>query len=162
MKFNWNRYEELPLERRNTLQVFITNVCNLRCTGCFARNIIGENNHEIGLEEYGKVIADFVSKGGKQVNLLGGEPLLHSKLLEIIALNKDNNLKTTIYTNGYFLNRFKKESLEGAKLRVSLYHYDSGLKSAKRLPETELPFDANFMVSRETTLDELLLSAEHV
>lgn len=162
MKFYWNKYEELPLERRNTLQVFITNNCNLRCTGCFARNILGNESNEISLDEYGKIIDDFISKGGMQVNLLGGEPLIHSKLKEIIAINKDNKLKTTIYTNGYFIDKITKNDLNGAKLRVSIYNYEYGIKSAKRLPKTDLPLDANFMVSKGTTLEELLSTAEYL
>ena len=50
MRFPWNKYIELPLERRNTLQVFITNKCNLKCKGCFARNVMGEDNQDISIK----------------------------------------------------------------------------------------------------------------
>tara|TARA_Y100000034_G_scaffold135968_2_gene210034 strand:- start:464 stop:1321 length:858 start_codon:yes stop_codon:yes gene_type:complete len=161
MKFPWHKYEELPLSRRNTLQVFITNACNLKCTGYFARKVIKEDNKNIELEEYEKVIKTFLKKKGKQINLLGGEPLLHPKLKEILDINQSNNLKTTIYTNGYFLDKFSKEDLNGAKLRVSIYG-SRGNKGTYALPSTNIPFDANFMVSKNLALTELLDSADYV
>jgi len=162
MKFPWHKYKEQPLERRNTLQVFITNDCNLRCDGCFARNIIGHDKTHINLREYNKVILDFLEKKGKQINLLGGEPLLHPQLKEILKLNKKYNLKTTIYTNGLLIDQYSPEDFENAKLRVSLYSKSGKVKSVLSLPKTKIPLDANFMVSRKTTLEELLESADHM
>lgn len=66
MFFPWNKYRELPLERRNTLQIFITNQCNLRCTGCFARNAMGDGTPYISFEEYKNAVYTFLNKGGKQ------------------------------------------------------------------------------------------------
>jgi organic radical activating enzyme len=162
MKFPWYKYEELPLSRRNTLQIFITNLCNLHCKGCFARNIISSNNKHISIEEYVHVIESFLEKGGKQINLLGGEPLLHPKLREILKINENKGIKTTIYTNGYFIDRYTKEELCNAKLRVSIYCENGKIKSVLNLPKTNLPIDANFMVSATTTVDELLDSAKYV
>jgi len=162
MKFPWNKYEELPLDRRNTLQIFITNECNLRCNGCFARDIIKNDSSYMSLEEYQKVISEFLKRDGKQINLLGGEPLLHPNIREIVNINKKENIKTTIYTNGYFLDRFKPEDLEGVKLRVSLYCKNGKVKSVDSLPLTNIPFDANYMVSKKTNLDNLLDSADYL
>ena len=160
MRFPWDKYEEAPLSRRNTLQVFMTNSCNLNCNGCFARNIIKENNQNISLGEYNRVLAEFIEKGGEQINLLGGEPLLHPNLRKIISINKNAGIKTTVYTNGSFLGDYRKKDFEGAKLRVSLYSYAGKNKSTLALPKTNIPVDANFMLSVNTTLKVLLSSAE--
>lgn len=208
MRFPWDKYEELPLSRRNTLQVFITNACNLKCEGCFARKIIKEepleeylkflenatkevrtwpewrrrgieafersysknnepikvkeNNRHISIEEYQEVFEKFLKKGGEQINLLGGEPLLHPNLKEILDINRANKIKTSVYTNGYFLDKYTKEDFENIKLRVSLYCKSGGVKSAKNLSLTDIPFDANFMVSADTSLEELLGCAEYI
>ena len=161
MIFPWNKYKEIGLERRNTLQVFITNRCNLKCNGCFARKVM-VNNQDISLEEYQIVIKKFLKKGGKQINLLGGEPLLHPNLKEILDLNKKNKIKTTIYTNGYFINKYTKKYFKGIKLRISICSKDMQNKMFKNLKKTNIPFDANFMVSRKTTLKELLDCAYYV
>jgi len=162
MKFPWNKYDELELQRRNTLQIFITNVCNLKCDGCFARKIISENNKHMTLEEYTTAVDRFLEKDGKQINLLGGEPLLHPRLRDILKINRDKGIKTTIYTNGYFIDKYTTEDLQGAKLRVSIYCENGKIKEANGLPRTELKFDANFMVSSDTTVEELLDCTRHI
>jgi len=159
MKFPWHKYEELPLDRRNTLQVFITNRCNLKCKGCFARHIMGENQQDISLEEYFDVVKIFKEKGGKQINILGGEPLLHPELEKIILLNNSCAFKTTIYTNGYYINKYNEEDFHGAKLRISLYCKTGKTKSFETLPKIKIPFDVCFMVSAKTTVSELLKTA---
>ena len=120
MYFPWKSYEEQKLSRRNTLQVFITNVCNLKCDGCFARNVMIGNTH-MGLNEYEEIIRKFLNKGGQQINILGGEPLLHPDLRGILRINKTLKIKTTIYTNGVWLSKYTPQDFEGVKLRVSIY-----------------------------------------
>jgi len=166
MKFPWNKYKELPLKRRNTLQIFITNRCNMKCKGCFARNVMGEDNQDISLEEYKRVVADFIQKEGRQINLLGGEPLLHPKLMEIIEINKSHNLKTTIYTNGQAFGCYYRDDLKDAKIRVSIYSYKGRGKdkSCLSIPVghsdySRFDFDGNFMVSSTTTLKDLKMAA---
>lgn len=161
MKFAWDKYKEIKVDRRNTLQVFITNKCNLKCQGCFARNIM-ENKKDMSIGEYNKVVHDFLYKGGKQINLIGGEPLLHPKLKEFIAINNKNKIKTTIYTNGYLLEYFTPDFFQGAKLRVSIYNYSKGTKSALQLVKSNIPIDICFMVSSKTSVEEMLNSAYYL
>lgn len=161
MLFPWHKYEELPISRRNTLQVFITNKCNLNCKGCFARFAMKDNS-EINLDEYKSVIKDFLSKGGKQINILGGEPLLHPKLKEILDINRKNKIKTTIYTNGYFLNNYNPDFFRDIKLRLSLYCKSGLTKAVKNLPISKIPFEVCFMVSRKTSVEELLDTANEI
>ena len=77
---------------------------------------------DMPIEEYQKAIQHAIYKGVKQINILGGEPFLHSALPEFCRYNKAFGLKTTIYTNGTFLNRW--DNLHGAKIRVSIYGLD--------------------------------------
>jgi len=162
MRFPFHKYEEVPLNRRNTLQIFITNNCNLKCKGCFARKVMGDSHENMSLEEYKVTVIKFLDKGGKQINLLGGEPLLHPKLREILDFNRENEIKTTIYTNGYFLDKYSKEDFEGIKLRISICSSDMQGKEIKKLPITDIPFDANFMISKQTTLKDLLDCVKHI
>jgi len=162
MFFPWNKYEELILNRRNTLQIFITNKCNLRCKGCFARNVMKENGGFISLEEYQSAVNSFLEKGGKQINLLGGEPLLHPQLREILDINQYRGINTTIYTNGQFLDMYLLEVFKNTKLRVSFYSTDMQEKKFSDIPPTNIPFDANFMVSKHSKVEDLLDCARYV
>lgn len=162
MKFPWYKYEECKVNRINTLQIFITNDCNLRCTGCFARNIMGDKKNYMEIEEYKEIIKKAKEKGCQRITLIGGEPLKHPYLREMIYENNLLEFKTTIYTNGYFLDTYTKRDFQGAKLRISLYCKSGKLKSLDHLPETTIPFDICFMVSRTTTVDELIETANFV
>jgi len=163
MKFPWHKYEEVAAQRRNTLQIFITNNCNLRCRGCFARNVMGVDNTNIGIQEYEDAILNFIRKGGKQVNLLGGEPLLHPNLLELLNINREFRLKTTIYTNGVYLLNYSPEDFKDIKIRISIYSCHAySKKSSLSILNTEIPFDANYMVAKDTTVEHLLKASSDV
>lgn len=162
MKFPWYKYEELLLSKRNTLQIFITNRCNLRCEGCFAKNAMKQSARDTGISdmsvfEHRRCIARAMDRGVEQINLLGGEPYLHPMLSEFCRYNQGMGLKTTIYTNGTLFNWQAGRNFYGAKIRVSIYGLD-GNKGMTNLSDQQIdfPFDANFMVSAGTTLEEML------
>ena len=72
-------------------------------------------------------------------------------------------IKTTIYTNGYYLDEFKSMGdLLNSKLRISLYCKNGSIKSAEKLLKTDLPIDICFMVSSSTTVDELVETAYYI
>jgi len=162
MRFPWDRYEELPLSKRNTLQIFITNKCNLKCDGCFARNIMAENDEDLSISEYRIAIRNGIAREVKQINILGGEPLLHSKLDSMCLFNRRHELKTTIYTNGIRLEKYDIKYFHDAKLRVSLDSFMRTQKSCtKLLGKGWIQYiDANFMTTTKTSADELVASAK--
>ncbi len=163
MKFPWDKYEEVETTKRNTLQIFLTNKCNLKCDGCFARNVISGDDKHISIEEYHSVICDFIDKGGEKINMLGGEPLLHPELKRLLKLNKTRGLKSTVYTNGTYLERYEERNFYGAKVRVSVYNVSEGkYKSILDLPIVKYPIEFCYMVSKETEVVELLRAAEYI
>jgi len=110
----------------------------------------------MSMEEYENAVGIFLKKGGEQINLLGGEPLLHPNLKAMLECNKNKHIKTTIYTNGSFLGKYRKEDFENAKIRTSIFPCDLKEKNITSLPITDIPFDANFMVVKTTEVNELL------
>ena len=169
MLFPWNKYEEMKTRRCNTLKVFITNLCNLKCNGCFARNVMESRDNFIPVEEYRDVVERLLMKGGEKVNLLGGEPTLHPFLCQLFDINESNGLATTIYTNGvgmsYWNTDFLCKCFENIKVRISLYSRrgeNKSLESIQELYGTGLPVEICFMVSSKTTVDELLCTAIEV
>jgi len=169
MKFPWHKYKELSISKRNTLQIFITNRCNLKCPGCFANAAMNSGTGvHMGMEEYyNKAIKGGISRGVSQINILGGEPLLHPKLEEMCRYNADLDMKTTIYTNGLKLGDMNPVNLHGAKLRVSVdcvFKANYGSKSMEALYPILEPYsgevDINYMVSGKTSLHELRQAAQ--
>jgi len=169
MRFPWHKYEEVKACRTNTLQVFITNICNLKCPGCFARNITTVGENVILTGEYDALTDQLLNKGGEKVNLLGGEPTLHPFLKRIIGINRSKSLRTTIYTNGGYMVDWNDDSLkecfEDVTVRLSLYSRSGAVKSLKSvrgLGKKRMLLEICFMVSATTTIEELLLTAIEV
>lgn len=84
------RLEELCLE--------VTNECLLNCAHCSSNSDPkgGHLDKRVAL----KVIDDFADMGGKEIEISGGEPLLHPDIFEILEYCKEKSFKTTLYTAG--------------------------------------------------------------
>lgn len=93
----------------------ITWKCNLRCRMC---NIWKKKEKtEISPEKVEKIFSKKIFRKTKLVKLMGGEPTLHSKFLEIIELLSEllPNAQKVVSTNAYPYKRMKKvinESVE--------------------------------------------------
>jgi len=114
------------------------------------------------MSEYKLAIAETRSKGARQINILGGEPLLHRQINQMCNHNFDKGLKTTIYTNGLYLGQYVPKDFHGAKIRVSvdcLSDGDKPFESLRRPVSAYLRLngevDINFMIGGNTTLSEL-------
>src|SRR3989338_5857008 len=118
LKYDEALWQESPVIEENTLQLFITNKCNLRCKGCFYAHNLGKD--EMSFEVYKSHILKH-KDAVKKVTLLGGEPTLHSQLPQMIAFNQSLNLKTTVYTNGFHLENLGGISLAGVKIRIGVH-----------------------------------------
>lgn len=82
--------------------------CNLSCKECYNLSAIKQN----------KIIGDGISVLQNELNesheavvFLGGEPTIHSSLIDVLKFCKKRNLKTKIYTNGQKPDFFTEEVL---------------------------------------------------
>ncbi len=101
-----NRLEIVALE--------IVEGCNLKCDFC-ARNAEQGNVQELEIEKIEFVIEHIKKENVNQVALTGGEPLLHSKILDIVKLLEMKKVQYSITTNGTILNRKLLEFLSESK-----------------------------------------------
>lgn len=83
----------------DTLNIYLTNACNLRCSHCFV-NAGKALANELSESEWNAVLQDFVSLGGKTVTVTGGEPTLRRDFASIVRHAFAAGLKVTILTNG--------------------------------------------------------------
>ena len=75
------------------------NSCNLRCQGCWVD--VSAPQQKIEAEALHQIIREARAMGNSFFGLLGGEPFLHSELLEVIAAHPDCYFQ--IFTNGQLI-----------------------------------------------------------
>lgn len=153
MTLNTPGWREIPVIPVNTLQIFITNRCNLRCKGCFYSHKL-DTSSDMSLEMYQNIVrenAPFI----KKITLLGGEPLLHKQIGEMLIENAKYNIGTTIYTNGRYLealNDFPKVQFD---LRIGVLGNTTSEKPLQKVIHTDFPVKIVFML-RKDNVQELI------
>lgn len=90
------------------LSLFITNRCNLRCKYCF---VIDESidkailDSEYDKQELFSIIDEFYDMGTRMIFMLGGEPLVHPDIHEIINYIVDKGIYLHVVTNGTLIEK---------------------------------------------------------
>ena len=87
------------IENGETMQLYITNNCNLRCKHCYMYADY-EKENEITLDEIKKLCSNFKIQGGKYVTLTGGEVTTRNDLDKIIKFLHNLDLGIHILSNG--------------------------------------------------------------
>lgn len=109
------------------LRISVTDRCNFRCVYCRT----GEGPSGIGelsLEEYARLIRNFVALGIEKIRFTGGEPLLRRGLVELVretaslrpAFAPDKPLDLALTTNGHLLAPMAKELRRAGLTRVTV------------------------------------------
>jgi MoaA/NifB/PqqE/SkfB family radical SAM enzyme len=81
------------------LHLSIINSCNLRCQGCWVD--VDAPVESIDLEAMDRLISDAKKHGNCMFGMLGGEPLMHPQLFQMLAKHPDCYFQ--IFTNGQFI-----------------------------------------------------------
>lgn len=156
LRYDRAKWQEEVVPACNTLQLFITNRCNLRCRGCFYSHKLG--GEEMSLAQYQEAVKPYLGWIQKII-LLGGEPTMHSDLPNIIKFNQAQNLKTTIYSNGFDLAPLENLDLTNVKIRIGVYGALSGEKCLAQVKRTTLPVTIVYMLRRDN-IDQLAAAAK--
>jgi MoaA/NifB/PqqE/SkfB family radical SAM enzyme len=101
----WNILKAKWTKKRQPifLSLFITNRCNLRCEYCF---VVDEQvSPQILMAEYSgaevfKIVDEFYAMGTRMIFILGGEPLLHKNIGQIIDYIIAKGIYLHVVTNG--------------------------------------------------------------
>lgn len=81
------------------LHLSLINSCNLRCQGCWVD--VDAPREMLDLELMSRTIREAQRHGNSFFGLLGGEPLLHPRLFELLAAHRDCYFQ--LFTNGHAL-----------------------------------------------------------
>src|SRR5437868_8577933 len=104
--------------------VAVTNACNAACDFCnFARGKVGARNLRwLDAAQFGRALDILHARDIRYVSFFGGEPLLHSRLADMIAMAVERGMGPALITNGWLLeSQLDKLSAVGLKtLYISL------------------------------------------
>lgn len=158
LTYDNNKWKEKITRPVPTLQLFITNKCNKRCKGCFYEENLG--TEEISLDKYKQLIISYKDKIRKVI-LLGGEPTIHNDLDKMIEFNIENDLKTTIYTNGRDLSKLENISnIDFVETRIGILGLYNGEKHLAEIKSTKIPVTITYML-RRNNINELFSTAKY-
>ena len=114
------------------IDVHVVDHCNLRCTGCIHFAPLAKPSF-LNLEEYERDLAALASiphidKYLHRLCLMGGEPLLHPKLPEVIRLSRSYlpNTDIALDSNGLLLGRMGTDfwqAMAACKIELTLSPY---------------------------------------
>lgn len=90
----------------NMANLLLTETCVRSCPYCFAKQYMaGVEDHSLITWENLIYVSDFLEKSSiKSISLLGGEPLIHPQISEIIEYLIDREFSVTVFTSGIMLN----------------------------------------------------------
>ncbi len=93
-------------DARRFLRIHLTERCNLTCIHCYADSSpYVSSEGELSRERWLTLISDFAALGGERVLFTGGEALVHSGCLDLMAHAHSLRLHVTLFTNGILLPR---------------------------------------------------------
>lgn len=118
--------DKAKLKAPNYIQFYPTLRCNHSCSFCFNRGI--PRARDATVEEFEKIAGICEASGVEHIDILGGEPTLHSCLEEIISIICKNRLSTTISTNGSLPEKLfsLSEKFSGQNARIGISINESG------------------------------------
>src|SRR4051794_8806251 len=104
-------FDDKPLQ----CSLYVTDQCNLDCAYCTEYD---NSKPHPSLEDLTRWLTRIRNLGTVRVALVGGEPLMHPDIVEIVRRAKKLGLLTSLTTNGFLLTKKLVTDLEAAGLEV--------------------------------------------
>jgi radical SAM protein with 4Fe4S-binding SPASM domain len=108
-----------PIPSLRYLLLNITNICNLACKHCY---LYKSENLEMDIDIFEKAVSQFETMGGLKLMISGGEPLLHSRLWELMDILPSYELRVVVLSNGTLIDETaaQKLSVYADEVQVSI------------------------------------------
>ncbi len=104
------------------MSVALTDICNAKCKHCSFFTSIDKNRKIMTTNEIHDLIKQAQDLGVAIINFVGGEPLMHPQIFEIIKMVDKNKSTINLFTNGWFLKEkaimLKKSGLESLYVSI--------------------------------------------
>jgi MoaA/NifB/PqqE/SkfB family radical SAM enzyme len=128
------------LRDRKPLQcsLYVTDQCNLDCAYCTEYD---NSRPHPSIDDLKKWVRKIRELGTMRIALVGGEPLVHPDIVELVRYCRELGFATSLTTNGFLLTRKLVAQLEDAGLQVMQISVDRMTPSAitKKSFKTILP-----------------------
>lgn len=102
-----------------TIGLYLTHKCNLYCKHCFW-SVNSTTYPELTIDEWKRIIKQFMAIGTKHFHICGREPMLSDKLFNLLEFlheeKKRQNIRYGIITNGTLIDRSIAARLKGLTL----------------------------------------------
>ena len=98
----------------NTLFLYVTYCCNLKCIHCFLNTSDLTKNNDLMFNDF-KEIMDIVKESHpyiKEIVFTGGEPLTRKDIFDLASYSKSIGFKNTLFTNGLLVNHKNIEEIQ--------------------------------------------------
>lgn len=136
------------------LELQIVDRCNLRCKHCYIENKI---SNELSVNDIRNILREFEEMQGLRILITGGEPLLHSKFLEINEILPGFSIRKVLFTNGLLLGKELLKRLKVEEIQISIDGLEDGHDSLRgkgtfrlAMEAVKLSIDSGFDVSIST------------
>jgi MoaA/NifB/PqqE/SkfB family radical SAM enzyme len=154
--------------------VSVTHQCNLKCAGCYSRNLHGVVGTDMPLSTFERVLDEAEALGVSFVMLAGGEPFMRPEIIDAAA--RHPGMVFPVFTNGTMLNSANVEllsrnphiapalSIEGFEKQTDLrrgpHVYEAVLSNVERFQNSNIFWGVSITVNKsnisETTQESFV------
>jgi MoaA/NifB/PqqE/SkfB family radical SAM enzyme len=100
-----------------TVNIYPTAGCNLKCAMCFVR--FARTGNDLGIEQWKKIVIQ-VKKFHPRIHLSGGEPFIYKNIRPLIEEIRKAGLFLHITTNGTFLEEYAEAILKSSVNQIDI------------------------------------------
>jgi len=120
----------------NFAWIEITNKCNLKCIHCYG-NFTPSNVNFLTTSDFLNILEQLEEINCKNIQIIGGEPLLHPDIWNFLQHSIKRGFKTEIFTNGLLITEDIVQKLRKLNIQVALSWYGSK-EEATRITQNTL------------------------
>ncbi len=96
--------EEIEDAARNarllTMEIEFSRRCNFRCPYCYAEEGAGRGGEEMAPERIREAIVQARDLGARRIVVLGGEPMVYPRIMDMLGFIREQGLDAEMFTNG--------------------------------------------------------------
>jgi MoaA/NifB/PqqE/SkfB family radical SAM enzyme len=108
-----------------TIEIFPTMRCNLACQMCSIGKAETADGDDLTLSDYERVAREGAALGAMSVNILGGEPLLHDRIEDIVRIFRRHGYFVLMVSNATLVTPDLLHRLREAGLHAICFSLDS-------------------------------------